>query len=316
MIRSVEELLRILTTGLDRKLFIFNLESLDIFKQLRFEEFIYRNVTPKCTNTAFLILNHFYNSSTVVFGLSGEVSDFIKDLNYCKLGGIKLIRRFTGGGTVLIDDNIITSSIIATHSFAPNLNPNNISHWAFKFYQSTNLFTNHFHTVDGDFSYHNLLNTNSTVNSGNSGDTNVDTENPVEWCKVGGNAQAYGKYSFVHHTSFIWRVSPEIEKILLVPKKAPKYRNNRGHTQFLQSVTKVLKVSDKHQFIQLLIQSLSSLYSTTLILYRGLDSVNVKSNVRHLDEEVINNCINNFKSHTNYIHFYSYPFLHTIYRLV
>uniref|UniRef100_A0A3B0MRG5 Lipoate protein ligase, putative n=1 Tax=Theileria annulata TaxID=5874 RepID=A0A3B0MRG5_THEAN len=349
LIKSVEELLKLINKN-HNTLFIFNLESLDIFKQLRFEEYIYRYITPNCINTAFLLLNHIHPTCSIIFGLSGNIKD-IKDINYCRKNRIELIRRFTGGGTVLIDNNIITSSIIATHSFVPNLNPNNLNNWAFNFYKSTNLFNQYFNILNGDFTYnplnHNIngqdtngQDTMSTKGVGTIGPSTVTedtlTENVYENLeyKIGGNAQAYNKNSFVYHTSFIWEVSPRIEEILSIPKKIPKYRNNRQHNEFLKSIKNTLNINNKNLFIQLLIQSLSKLYHIILVHYYNtstsnsinshnsycndtsnssnssdtvtdnFNELNMKElEIKYINDEIINNCINN-KLFTNYINFY------------
>ncbi|XP_954802.1 lipoate protein ligase, putative [Theileria annulata] len=350
LIKSVEELLKLINKN-HHTLFIFNLESLDIFKQLRFEEYIYRYITPNCINTAFLLLNHIHTSCSIIFGLSGNIKD-IKDINYCRKNRIELIRRFTGGGTVLIDNNIITSSIIATHSFVPNLNPNNLNNWAFNFYKSTNLFNQYFNILNGDFTYNPLnhhtngpnrigQDTNGSdtigedrIGTGTVGASTVTEDTVMENIynleyKIGGNAQAYNKNSFVYHTSFIWEVSPRIEEILSIPKKIPKYRNNRQHNEFLKSIKNTLNINNKNLFIQLLIQSLSKLYHIILIHYSNtstsnsinsynstntsnssdtvtdnFNELNMKElEIKYINDEIINNCINN-KLFTNYINFY------------
>ncbi len=51
--------------------------------------------------------------------------------------------------------------------------------------------------------------------------------------KCGGNAQYIKKDRFVHHTSFLWNYSSENMAYLKLPAKRPKYRQDRGHGEFL-----------------------------------------------------------------------------------
>nr|PVC53016.1 hypothetical protein MACL_00000376 [Theileria orientalis] len=307
MFKSANDLIRLIGGNRRRSLYVFNLDGLDILRQLRFEEFLYRNATPIAHNCSFFLVNGSHIDRSVVLGLSGNPSDFIKNFKFCKDRGIKLIKRFSGGGTVLIDENTVTSSFIATHSFAPSLMANQICKWTFdNVYRTFSMFKANFALVDGDFvvrmpntgcshsltsglhTPHSLTindssdtslditnSINATTNYGNTAvtsdsttinavnsetttinDDNSDTNTSFDvksrhnklkdggddhvYFKVGGNAQAFSKHSFVHHTCFVWEVSPLIEKVLLIPRRMPKYRRNRDHGLFLQSVSQCL----------------------------------------------------------------------------
>lgn len=51
--------------------------------------------------------------------------------------------------------------------------------------------------------------------------------------KMGGNAQMITRDRWVHHTSFLWRFSPEYMETLRYPEKTPEYRAGRDHGDFL-----------------------------------------------------------------------------------
>ncbi|BAM41511.1 conserved hypothetical protein [Theileria orientalis strain Shintoku] len=258
MFKSANDLIRLIGGNRRRSLYVFNLDGLDILRQLRFEEFLYRNATPIAHNCSFFLVNGSHIDRSVVLGLSGNPSDFIKNFKFCKDRGIKLIKRFSGGGTVLIDENTVTSSFIATHSFAPSLMANQICKWTFdNVYRTFSMFKANFALVDGDFVVrmpntgcsHSLtsgLHTPHSLTINDSSDTSLDITNSINATTnygntaVGGNAQAFSKHSFVHHTCFVWEVSPLIEKVLLIPRRMPKYRRNRDHGLFLQSVSQCL----------------------------------------------------------------------------
>lgn len=54
--------------------------------------------------------------------------------------------------------------------------------------------------------------------------------------KCGGNAQYLQKDRWLHHTSFLWDFDPQEMGLLAHPKKAPAYRQDRAHKEFLLSL--------------------------------------------------------------------------------
>lgn len=51
--------------------------------------------------------------------------------------------------------------------------------------------------------------------------------------KFGGNAQAISRGRWVHHTSFLWDYDSENMRLLRNPRRQPKYREGRGHEDFV-----------------------------------------------------------------------------------
>ncbi|UKK01539.2 lipoate--protein ligase [Theileria orientalis] len=308
MFKSANDLIKLIGGNRARSLYVFNLDGLDILRQLRFEEFIYRNASPVAHNSSFFLVNGSHIDRSVVFGLSGNPSDFVKDFKFCKDSGIKLIKRFSGGGTVLIDENTVTSSFIATHSFAPSLMANQICKWTFdNVYNKFSMFKANFALVDGDFVVRMPTTTscNGSLTSGNNSTSNSlsnDGDDHV-YFKVGGNAQAFSKHSFVHHTCFVWQVSPLIDKVLLIPRRMPKYRRNRDHGLFLQSVSQCLSDNSatRADFSKNLRESINlNAVETFSFKYRPL----AKVDNFELNDEFFDDCLHSLnKPNTNQITF-------------
>ncbi len=184
-------------------LYLLNLEGLDIFQQLQIEEALLRNDSRN-----FCLLNH-NTTRAIVMGISGKEQELVY-VDKVKEATIPVIRRFSGGGTVITDPSTVFSSFIFNHTLlniAPF--PESILKWTFNFY---NLAFNieQFCLKEHDFAINNL--------------------------KCAGNAQYLRKERFVHHTTFLWDFSEENMSYLLQPKKMPTYRENRSHKDFLCSL--------------------------------------------------------------------------------
>lgn len=71
--------------------------------------------------------------------------------------------------------------------------------------------------------------------------------------KIGGNAQAISGGRWLHHTSFLFDYRDELMALLKTPPKAPQYRLNRSHGDF---VTRLCDISaDREAFVTGIIQS-------------------------------------------------------------
>jgi len=78
---------------------LLDLEFADPFRNMAVEESIFINVDE---NTAPNTLRFWRNKHTVVIGCSQKVNEVV-DLEYCKIYGITIVRRFTGGGAIYQD---------------------------------------------------------------------------------------------------------------------------------------------------------------------------------------------------------------------
>lgn len=139
-------------------------------------------------------------------GISGKEEELL-DVVLVKKDLIPVIRRFSGGGTVIVDEE----TLFATFIFSKNEIdvvpfPEPIMRFTADIYAKA-------WQIDG-FG----LKENDYV---------------VFDRKCGGNAQYIRKDRWLHHTSFLWNYRSENMKYLLLPNKRPKYRLDRGHDAFL-----------------------------------------------------------------------------------
>jgi lipoate---protein ligase len=150
-------------------------------------------------------------------GISGKPETLI-DIDSVKNAQIPVIKRFSGGGTVIVDENtlfitfIMAKELLCIHPF-----PEAILRW------SADLYTDawkipRFHLEENDYC--------------------------IGEKKCGGNAQYIKKDRWLHHTSFLWDYSESNMKYLLLPKKRPKYRQDRPHSDFLTPLKSYAKNPD------------------------------------------------------------------------
>ncbi|XP_057770647.1 uncharacterized protein LOC130990431 [Salvia miltiorrhiza] len=122
---------------------------------------------------------------------------------------IPVIRRFTGGGTVIVDQGTIFVSFICNKDVIPGLQsyPRPIMSW------SSLIYKNMFQGI-GEFG----LRENDYV-LGNR--------------KFGGNAQSITKNRWVHHTSFLWDYEVGNMGYLKMPTRVPEYRQGTIFVSFI-----------------------------------------------------------------------------------
>jgi lipoate---protein ligase len=179
---------------------VLDLKEIPIFEQLQIEEALLRADTRN-----WCLINH-GSPPAIVMGISSKVDDLI-DLERWRERPIPLIRRFSGGGTVIIDEKSVFVTFICSTSFAkvPSF-PQSIMRWTEPFYRP--LFeSNSFALRDNDY----VL-----------GDR-----------KFGGNAQSIVKNRWLHHSSLLWDYDDIMMMLLKNPAKAPAYRKQREHKDFL-----------------------------------------------------------------------------------
>lgn len=167
------------------------------------------------------------------------------DIPKVKEDKMTVIKRFTGGGTVLINNDSLFSSLIAPIELLKHDGfdhfPKSIMKWSeilfkevmFDFFSTirmsatsaTSCQRQSFMSIPNKFS----LRENDFV---------FDDK------KFGGNAQyiSGGKVGrFVHHTSFLWDFDPDkMSKYLVLPERRPNYRQSRTHSSFLCGLKEVV----------------------------------------------------------------------------
>lgn len=173
--------------------------NVPIFQQLQLEEALLR-----ADNRNWCLINQ-GSPPAIVMGISGK-----QDLLVHPESRLPVIRRFSGGGTVVVDENTLFVTWICN---AKEVNipayPEKIHRWTEEIYKP--LFKGHpFALRENDY---------------------VLGER-----KFGGNAQYIRKDRWLHHSSLLWKFEPENMKQLLFPSKTPKYREQRDHCDFLCSL--------------------------------------------------------------------------------
>ena len=182
-------------------------DALSIFEQLCIEEALLRSDSRN-----WCILNRGANPPVIVMGISGK-PEMLVQLDAVKNARVPVIRRFSGGGTVVVDSGTVFASFVCSRDAVPEKPsfPRELMEWSAKFYEPV------FSRLCGNTSPFSLRENDYCL-----GDT-----------KVGGNAQTLSAGRWVHHTSFLWSFREEHMRLLTLPSKRPAYRLDRPHSAFL-----------------------------------------------------------------------------------
>ena len=218
-------------------LHLVHLKNISIFEQLKIEEALLRN-----DRRNFCLLNE-GSAPAIVMGISGKVHELV-DVEKAKVESLPVIRRFSGGGTVVVDEN----TLFVTFIFEKNLHdfpcyPEPIMRWSDGIYRS--LFSN------------SLLQLK-------------ENDYVIGEKKCGGNAQYIKKDRWLHHTSFLWDYQDERMNCLLHPKKTPSYREGRSHGDFVCKLNQHL--SHKEELFNALKEELAKRYPLKEISFEELQS--------------------------------------------
>ena len=174
----------------------------DILSQLQLEEAL-----TKANDESWCIINE-GSPKYIVMGISNKKEDLL-NISRIEKDKIKIIRRFSGGGTVIIDENSIFITFIFSKKHLPFSFPNEIFKWTEEFYK--NIFgLIPICCIDNDYVINNK--------------------------KCCGNAQYIKKDRWLHHSCFLWDYNINNMQYLKIPQKAPSYRKNRGHKDFLHKI--------------------------------------------------------------------------------
>ncbi|BBH03963.1 light-harvesting chlorophyll-protein complex I subunit A4 [Prunus dulcis] len=122
---------------------------------------------------------------------------------------IPVIRRFTGGGTVIVDHNTVFVTFICNTDAVAGLQPypRPIMSWSSLLYSRVFEGRGDFQLRENDYVFGNR--------------------------KFGGNAQSITKTRWIHHTSFLWDYEVRNMAYLRLPKRIPEYRLARDHLEFI-----------------------------------------------------------------------------------
>ncbi len=165
-------------------------------------------------------------------GISGKVEKLI-DQKKASLFSIPIIRRYSGGGSVVVDQDTLFVSFILQKKILPfACYPKPLLLWSEKLYQRA-LGLSELRVCENDY--------------------------VIGEKKCGGNAQYIQRDRCVHHTTFLWDFQANFMQCLLYPEKTPQYRAGRSHLDFLcrmnkylpqkETLFKALKAALKKEFL-------------------------------------------------------------------
>ncbi|XVF09050.1 hypothetical protein REPUB_Repub07fG0057700 [Reevesia pubescens] len=182
---------------------LMRFKGLPILQQLHIEERLLRTSSEN-----WCIINDGTTDPTIVMGISGKPAELL-EIESVLRDQVPVIRRFTGGGTVVVDHGTIFVTFICNKEAVPDLQPypRSIMSWSSLLYRKVFQGISDFHLRENDYVFGNR--------------------------KFGGNAQSITKNRWIHHTSFLWDFNVRNMTYLKLPKRAPAYRSARGHLDFI-----------------------------------------------------------------------------------
>ncbi len=181
-------------------LHLLKLSKFPILQQLQIEEALLR-----ADDRNWCLING-GSPPAIVMGISAKPEQHL-NMKLLEKTPIPVIRRFSGGGTVFVDENTFFVTFICNkESVQVPCFPSHVHFFVKDIY--TQIFQ------DMDFQL---------------------TENDYIFGsrKFGGNAQYMRKNRWLHHSTLLWDYNLSNMEYLLFPPKTPKYRNKRSHSEFL-----------------------------------------------------------------------------------
>mmetsp|Transcript_10731 Transcript_10731/g.13951 ORF Transcript_10731/g.13951 Transcript_10731/m.13951 type:complete len:255 (-) Transcript_10731:18-782(-) len=217
---------------------LMNLGKMPILNQLWLEETLLRT-----THQNWCLINRGIPKPSIVLGISGKPEKMC-DMDLVNRDNVPLIQRFTGGGTVIVDEGTLFITFIMNKDAVPSINPypRAIMDWTGQVYSPV------FQQLLSPFSQPFAVRENDYV----LGDH-----------KIGGNAQSIIKDRWLHHTSFLWSFKEAHMRYLQLPEKRPEYRESRDHSSFLTPLENHLQSSE--DLLKCTVESLSSIFEVEVL---------------------------------------------------
>ena len=192
----------------------------------------------------------------IVMGIGGKAQKLLNCRNVID-DQLLVVKRFSGGGTVVMDENAIWTTLIAgrrgTKEEEENSEghetilckpyPRDIMKWTAEAVFGPTFDVLNANQILRTTATHNN-NINSTIDYNRLPRFSLREDDYVlifgdddkgKSRKMGGNAQAItGRQGWLHHTSFLWDYEDSnMERYLKLPEKRPDYRVDRSHKDFL-----------------------------------------------------------------------------------
>ncbi len=184
------------------KLTLIRANALPILDQLHLEEALTRE------GDGLYCLINWGAPPAIVLGISGKIEEV--NLDEAERLQIPLIRRFSGGGTVVIDEETLLTSLIGPkEALGFPCFPEPLMRWSADLYGEA-LRLPGFSLRHNDYT--------------------------LGERKCAGNAQYLTKSRFIHHTSFLFDLNPKHMHCLHMPSRTPPYRAGRSHLDFLSTL--------------------------------------------------------------------------------
>jgi lipoate-protein ligase A len=200
-------------------------------------------------------------SCTIIMGIGGKPERLI-DIDAARNDGVLILRRFSGGGTVVVDHSSLWTTFIGRNSILPHVKPypREIMQWSVdaifrSTFKSWGIQTSASRLDKPKGSKRTLVFQGKSCGlSGGVGESLIlsPTQNETQQVssampqfqlrendyvlgerKIGGNAQAIVKDGWIHHTSFLYDYVDKNMEYLTLPEKRPDYRGKRSHDDFL-----------------------------------------------------------------------------------
>lgn len=181
-------------------MYFISLNQVPIREQLLLEEKLLRE------ETASFCLVNMGSQRTIVLGVSNRPEALLYQ-DKVEAAGIPVIRRFSGGGTVIVDEGtLFVTLILNEQDLAAPLFPEPILRFGEALYRDS-WHIPAFHLKENDY--------------------------VIGHRKCGGNAQYIRKGRCLQHTSFLWDYQEHNMDFLRIPDTRPNYRAARSHRDFL-----------------------------------------------------------------------------------
>ncbi len=176
------------------------LKNVAIFEQLAIEEALLR-----ADSENWCLINE-GSPPAIVLGISSKPEEHI-DEEKIKKSPVTVVRRFSGGGTVVVDEStLFITFIFQKEALDLGCCPKKLLEWTETIYKPV-FHPQEFWIRENDYAIKNR--------------------------KIGGNAQYFTKERLLHHTTFLWDYQQARMDLLKMPPRVPEWRKTRSHADFV-----------------------------------------------------------------------------------